>query len=324
MENGNMDMNDANNEKKFPIEIPSVVGPSIYEVYTDARLFITHLYVNGIKRKLDNAEGFGLMATPNYTLNGATGYKNKKVINGYLHAGKNHVKVVFEPSPVLAQAKEQGAEELVIKEMFAHVAVIRGRLTDSSLGVPSAELDELITQAADKIDVLQHWHMDNFTLEQINGDIVVSREFDLDANDKAIQSTINDCELSISSSNNYNAILKLNDVPVKEIEENVSRNKEDFKVLLKNGTNKFSLEVQPPASEGALKKLFSKNKKSDEEMYLRVTLNTDIEEGINAINFPDEHKRVGFGDFFDRVDIPLAYFKIDGVGEFVEEFEFKL
>lgn len=292
-------------------QLPSIVGPGIYELYTDANYFVTHVYVNGIKRKLSNAKGNGSMARNGYGFSGPMGYENKLILNGYLRAGKNTINVVFEPSSILADARKQGVENMIIRDMFAHAVIVRGQLSKGSLGVESYNLDQLIMAPNLKAAVMKNKLLRRFTADKLSDEVSVSYEFDLHDNDKSIRSTIGDCSLSTRASNNFTATLMLNDKPVKWIKDNSSRGVENFSEAIKQGENIFKLNV------ASINKAAKKN-----SLYLY--LECDLAQAINEIGFSPEHKRLDFGDFFKKVYLPLVTIEFVKKGEYVSNFEFDL
>lgn len=292
-------------------QLPSIVGPNIYELYTDAKYFVTRVYVNGIERKLSNAEGNGMMSRHGYSFSGPMGYKNKLLLNGYMKAGKNSVKIVFEPSSILDNARKQSAENIIIRDMYAHAVIVRGQLAEDSSGVESYDLDQLMLAPNSKAEVKKNKLLRRFTEDKLAQEVSVSYEFDLPADDMAIQSSHENCSLSIKASNNFTATLMLNDKPVKGIEDNVSHGIENFSDAIKQGENTFKLNVS------SINKAAEKN-----DLYLYLVC--DMAQAIHEIGFAPEHERLDFGDFFKKVYVPLTTIEFTKKGEFSSSFEFDL
>lgn len=292
-----------------PKQLPSIIGPNIYELYTDAKYFITHVFVNGMKRKLSNAEGGGMMSRKGYSFEGAMGYENKLLLNGYMKAGKNEIKVVFEPSGILQQAREQGAEKMIMGDMYGHVVITQGELNEGSFGVESYDLDQLIVTPERKAKVLTDQLLRRFNDEKLEAEVSVTFSIDVSDTDKALKASYG--SLSINSSCNYTATLLLNDVPVKKIEDNSSSTLEEFFDVVKTGVNRLTLQVE------------SINKKEDENT-LYLYLESDIKSLFNEIGFPDGYSASDFGDFFSTVYVPITTFDFPEEGSYTSDFNFEV
>ncbi len=287
--------------------LPSIVGPELYELYTDAHFFVTRVFVNGKALKLSNAEGNGSTRRGGYSFSGPMGYKNKLVLNGHLKAGKNEIKVVFEPSSIYDAAKKQDAEKLIRQNMFAHALIVRGRLVKGSLGVESYDLDQLVALPERKIKVLKNQLIRRLSIKDLEKQVSVVYQLDLLPTDKVFQADFDSCSLARDGPTNITAMLLLNDSPIRKITDNTGRLLSNVQKLMKPGANIFHLKVS------------SINKKVDRN-YLKLYLECDLGSVIKKMGFPEEYSWVKFGDFFNKVFLPLVEIKFSRKGEYKADF----
>jgi len=250
------------------------------------------------------------MTRGGFSSSGPMGYQNKLILNGHLKAGNNEIKVVFESSSILENAREEGHEKQLIRDMYAHAVITRGRLNDSSFGIESYDLDQLILSPDIKAEVLENKLLRRFTEDKLSHEVSVVYQLELLKTDKVEQVDFSHCSLSLNSSSNFTATLLINDVPIRKIEDNSSNGSglENFSGVIKQGTNVFTLKVA------------SINKK-EESNYLDLYLDCDLRPSMDKIDFLDEHKSLDFGDFFKSAYLPLAEFKFVEKGEYSESFD---
>ncbi len=294
-----------------PKQLPSIVGPNIYELYTDAKYFVTRVYVNDKELKLSNAEGNGSTRGRGYSFSGPMGYKNKLILNGHMKAGNNRIKVVFQASSILDDARKKDLQNMILRDMYAHALIVRGRLTRGSSGVESYDLDQLLLAPDSKVEVLKNTLLRRFNNDRLTEEVSVSYQFDLPETDSAFQTKLKNCSLSSSGFNGFNGLLTLNNKPVSEINGNSRRGIEYFGDIIKSGQNRFTLNVT------LVKKDVKKNR-------LRIYLSCDLKPVIKKINFSQEHQSLDFGDFFKTVYVPLVNIEFIEKGEYSSDFNFEL
>lgn len=297
------------------ITLPSVVGPNLYELYTDAKMFITHVTINGHKIKLSNAEGVGMSMGNGYRLNGPMGYPNKVVINGFLKPGENHINVVFEPSRTINQAKEQGALELVSKEIFTRAVLARGSLSKETLSIDSDELDLLIQNRSSDVDVLLDKKKTNFDEKFTSSDNQIDYRFELPSHERVATATIKDCEIDINTSGNLVGKLFLNDGLISTINKNSRRAEGTLQALLSQGKNRLRFDSQehPLADESHAKK-----------NYLEVLLSCRLDSLVEEVKFPEALSRMRFGDYSNVYKIPLMWVEVDEKKDYSADFDISL
>ncbi|VAW61334.1 hypothetical protein MNBD_GAMMA09-725 [hydrothermal vent metagenome] len=296
---------------KSAIQLPSIVGPNIYELYTDAHYFVTRVYVNDKELKLSNAEGNGSTRGRGFSFSGPMGYQNKLILNGHMRTGLNRIKVVFQASSILDDARKEDIQNIVIRDMYAHALIVRGRLTTSSMGVESYDLDKLLQSEDLKVKVLKNQLLRRFNEKKLSQEVSVSYQFKLPVTEKALQVGMDSCSLSFDGYNDFKATLSLNGQPVKEIKGNSSRGVKYFSDVVKSGLNSFHLKVT------SVKNKTEKNK-------IRLYLSCDLKSFIKKINFAKEHKSLDFGDFFKSVYVPLVNIEFTEKGEYSSDFNMEL
>ncbi len=296
----------ASNHSK---QVPSLVGPEIYELYTDAKFFITHVYINGNNHKLSNAEGNGAIIRNGYRFDGPTGYQNKLILNGFLKSGINEIRVEFEPSPILQQAVDQDVPDQVLRHMFAHVVVVRNQLNGGESGVDSYDLDLMILNKRSNVDILENRLLRRFDENRLKGEVSVVYELEIGTDSKVFNTQLSTCDLSMNSSSNYLGLLYLNDKPVIEFEDNSRRLLESFEDAVKHGKNTFRADITELGSDGGRLNLY---------------LKCDLGDIVKDMKFDDKYRDIRFGDFFDEVYVPLVDLEFDDKGIYNSDFEFEM
>ncbi|HED33117.1 MAG TPA: hypothetical protein ENJ08_02720 [Gammaproteobacteria bacterium] len=286
-----------------PLQLPSIVGPELYELYTDAQFFVTRVFVNGKALKPGNAEGNGSMRRRGYSFSGPMGYNNKLVLNGYMKAGKNEIKVVFEPSSIYEDAKKQDAEKFIRQDMFAHALIVRGRLSKGSLGVESYDLDQLVASPERKVKVLKNQLIRRLSIKDLEKPVSVIYQLDLLPADKIFQADFDSCSLSKDGPTNITAMLSLNGTPIRKITGSSGKLLSSVQKLMEPGANAFLLKVD------------SIDRKVDKN-YLKLSLECDLDSAIKKIGFPGGYSGVRFGDFFNKIYLPLVKFDFSKKGEY--------
>jgi len=171
------------------------------------------------------------------------GYQNKLVLNGQLKAGKNEIKVVFEPSSIYADALKQGGEKIIRQSMFAHVVLVRGRLTTGSLGVESYDLDKLIESTKGEVKILKNSLIRRLSVNDLESQVSVVYQLDLPATDRIFRADIDRCSLSKDGPTNISGTLFLNNSPIRKITGSSGRILSSIQKLMKPGDNVFHLKL---------------------------------------------------------------------------------
>lgn len=299
-----------------PVAIPSVVGQEVYELYTDAHLFITHVYINGSKRKLSNAEGNGSVSNGLYSISGAIGYQNKLVLNGFLQAGKNEIRVVFEPTPDLEDVLSSGerAETQAIRDMYAHAVLTRGQLSNSGSGIESYDLDELIELDDRQAQVLENKLLRRFDKEKISNEVSVSYELEIGSDEQVVKATKDKCSLTVDldgEESYFGGQLFINDVLIRTINGSGSTLEDEFMDHIKTGNNLVKLKVNE-----------LKGDKKQGPFELKLRMDCEMDEAAKGITFPEAYGRLRFGDFFDTVYVDLTSIEYHDTGEYQATFNF--
>lgn len=284
---------------------PYMVGPELYEVHTDANLFVTHVFVNGHKLKLSNAEGNGSVRTEFYGVSGPTGYPNKAFLNAYLRPGDNEVKVVFD-SPLLEEVRGTEAEKAFIQDMYAHVVINTGQLTKGSLGTKSYYLDQLIAAPDRTAEIIKNALLRRFTEDQLSREVSVTQTITVGPKN-AVQVKPEDCDLDLSGFSNFRGMVLLNGAPVYEVDHFGSAQTLDrMKNLLKRGENIFEVKVTE-VREG-------------ETALVKLLLECDVSRAIKESNLAEDHQSIQFGSFFNKVRYPLVKIDIQKPGTYSSSF----
>lgn len=280
--------------KTSPIQLqmPSIVGPNLYELYTDAGLCITHVYVNGVERELRNAEGYGMTSINGHSFSGSVGYYNKIILNAYMHKGNNEIQIVFAPSSIIAEAIDKGVQSLFIENIFARALMVKGALTKSSLGISTEEIDKLLTINQPEVEVLEDKLVKNISEEHINKPIKMTFAINVPENEMEHLGQLQYCEGAINTSGNFTANILLNNTPILYIENNTSTIIEPFNKIVQPFNNTLELQV------------LSINDKT-KEAYFEYYLNYEMADIIKKIGLEPTYNYVSFGDFFNRLRLRL-------------------
>jgi len=298
----------ASEKNSLKIQLPSIAGPNVYELYTDARYFTTHVYINGLKRELSNASGYGTTLSNGRRLNGALGYANKITINIGLKPSANIVKIVFVPSSLLKKSAQEDKAR-ILDEMYAHAVITRGILSTSSFGISSKDFNSLIQKADSSVKILSNKKLNGFTKRKLAKEISITYKLKLAKNEKAETVDLNDCKISDTGSLNFNAELKLNKAVVNTIKNNSSRRPTPLAESIKVGKNNLELVVT------------SINKKVG-NTFLDIAIECSMSSAIEKINFSPEHQKIKFAGFFERVVQPIGSFDFDKEGTYRASFKF--
>ncbi len=293
-----------------PIELqmPSIVGPNLYELYTDARLYITHVFVNGVERELSNAAGNGLTYKNGHTFSGPMGYQNKIILNAHMRRGDNEILVVFEPSPIITEIVDKGVQSLFIEDIFARALVVRGVLNKSSLGISTEDIDKLLVIDHPEADVLGDKRVKNISQERINKPVKIAFIINVPESEMEHLGQLQYCEGNFKASHNFTANLVLNGTPILHIENNTSTQIEPFNEIVQPLNN--TLELQVLSINDTTKKT-----------YFEYYLNYEMADIIKKIGLEPTYNYVSFGDFFNRLHIPLWKLTIDKEGNYKSSFD---
>lgn len=294
-----------------PIELkmPSIVGPNLYELYTDARLYVTHVYVNGVERELRNAAGNGMTYKNEHSFSGPMGYSNKTILNAYMHKGDNEIQVVFEPSSIITEIVNKGVQPLFIEDIFARALVVRGVLNKSSLGISTEDIDKLLVIDHPKADVLGDKLVKNISQERINEPVKIIFTINVPESEIEHRGQLQYCKGDFRASYNFTANLVLNGTPILHIENNKSTIIEPFNKIVQPLNNTLELQV------------LSIND-TTKETYFEYYLNYEMEDIIKKIGLEPTYNYVSFGDFFNRLHLPLWTLTIDKEGNYKLSFDF--
>ena len=284
---------------------PYFVGPDLYQIHTDAHLFGTRVFVNGKQLKLSNADGNGSIRNQNYSVSGATGYPNKNYLNAYLKPGDNEIKVIFD-APLLEQVKGTEGEVAFIRDMYAHVVINTGELTDGSLGTKSYDLDEAIQAADNSTTILKDALLKRFTSEQLTEEVSVIYNITIDAK-YAVQIGSEACDIEADGFSNLKGKLLLNGKIFLDITDYGSGTMlENIKELIVPGENHFEVDITS----------LEENKPSS------AILKMDCDMGSikDKVGLPVEYQSNSFGSFFNHIYIPIASIGFDKPGKYSTKF----
>jgi len=284
---------------------PYMIGPELYEIHTDAHLFATRVLVNGNEVKLGNALGNGSVTTNHYDVSGATGYPNKAYLNAFLQPGENEVKVIFD-SPLLEQVKGTDGEGAFISDMYAHVIINTGQLTEGSLGTKSYFLDQMIESPDRSAHILKDTLLRRFSTDSLTKEVSVVHTFNI-APEHAVQVPIEECSIEVKDFSNYKGVLSLNGEPVYEITDYGSGTTlTDMKALLVPGENTLEVNVS--------------SIKDDETLSAELQLECQLGSAIESAGLPEAYRRLEFGTFFNRVYRSLVKINFDKPGKYSSAF----
>ncbi|VAW61691.1 hypothetical protein MNBD_GAMMA09-3872 [hydrothermal vent metagenome] len=302
--------------EKETFQLPSVVGPYLYEIYTDAKFFITHVYVNGSALKLSNAEGSGMIMGGGFSYSGPTGYRNNVRINGYMRAGKNEIKIVFEPSSIVEKAQKENKLNIVLEDMFAHVVLVRGELLSNDMGLTTAELTEKVKEVGDQVDVLVNENLTEFSLEKLSKEVSVTYQLTLRGDEMAVEVPFTHCNYGWSMvEKEFIGTLKLNSEPYLAINGSGASGLANLSDLLKQGENKFELTVDKFKDEG-VSEAFMHKIKGRKPFPFRFYLRSNLEQAIKSVGFPPELSGLRYGSFFNESELLLGEVEVVGVGDY--------
>lgn len=226
---------------KFELSLPYIVGPNIYELYTNAGFFITKVYINGIERKLSNPGGQAYTIINNESFSGPMGYYNNIPLNSHMREGKNTIKIVFEPSALIKEMIDKGLTRHLKNKIFAHAVITRGELKENSLGVPTKDLDKLIKENKNPVDILEN----NFISISSSDTKTITMDFNINTivGEEEYRCQIQYCDGSITSSNNFTGELLLNGTPILHIDNNRSTTLQSLKDVLKPTDINLTLNI---------------------------------------------------------------------------------
>lgn len=291
------------------IKPPQIVGPHIYELYTDAHFFITHVYVNGIKSKLSNAEGNGSIRKSGLRFSGAKGYPNKTLVNLGLNKGDNIIKVVYEPTPGLKKQKEQEARNIIIRDMYAHAVLTKGILKSGSFGVQSYDLDQLVNNKSHDIKIIGNKLLRRFNKDDLTKEVSITFKLTIPKTANIGYTKLNECDIDFRTSSNLSALVSLNGSLVRKITNNSGRIEGYFDKLVKKGENELTLNV------------ISINKKADTN-YIESYVSCDIKSAIKEVKFANKHQRLSFTDFFTHKRTTISRIEMPSAGVYTSTFKF--
>lgn len=290
----------------FELSLPYIVGPNIYELYTDAGFFITKVYVNGIERKLSNPDGQTYTLINKESFSGPMGYYNKIPLNSHMREGENTIKIVFEPSVLINQMINKGLTRHLENKIFAHSVIVRGELKENSLGVPSKELDDLLKENKNSVDILGN----KFTSMSSSGAKEITMDFNIDTieGEEEYQCQIQYCDGSITSSNNFTGELLLNGIPILHINNNRSTTLQSLNDVIK------------PTDVNLTLKISSIN--NNDKPFFKYDLQCDMNIIAGKVGLKPKYDNIYFGDFFNRLDILLWDLKFKSKGIYETNFEY--
>lgn len=291
------------------LEMPSIVGPNLYELYTDADFYITRVYVNGVERKLSNAEGNGFRSKKGYELSGAMGYNNIAILNTHMRKGDNEIQVVFEPSPVITEMINKGATHVFIEDMHVRAVIMRGELERNGLGATSEKLDELLAKDHPGVEVLADNHVKDMAEEHINKPIIMTFTINVPEDEIRHKAQIHGCRGTINASYNFTANLLLNGTPILEIKDNTWTTLEPLYKTMQPLDNTLELQVLS---------INDTTKKS----YLNYYIECDIKKSLINTGLESAYPYLRFGDFFDLLHLPLWNLTFEQEGTYIFNFEF--
>ncbi len=289
--------------KSFELSLPYIVGPDIYELYTDAGLLITKVYVNGIERKLSNPEGQGFTVVNRASFSGPMGYYNKVILNSHMRKGKNEIKVVFQPSPVINKNMMTYFED----KIFAHAVIVRGVLKKNSLGVSTEKLDKLVSEHKAPVTILANKFLKGMPKD--NKNITMNFIINTADGEREYKGQIDYCDGGISSSYNFTGELLLNNTAILKIHNNASTTLVPLNKILKPIDVELKLKVS--------------SINNNEPAHFKYSIECDMKSIIkNKLNLKPKYNNVSFGDFFDRLDTEIWNLKFSKPGIYQHTFQY--
>jgi hypothetical protein len=290
------------------VALPYLVGPEVYEIHTDARLYITRVSVNGRLLELGNAEGNGVWGDKEIRISGAIGYPNRTVFNGYLVPGKNEISVEFVPSPGISAYKDS-EEQLgrIASAMFSRVAVIRGPLGGMSGRMRSAELGAALAENSKtkRVDVL-YQKKGKPTKREVLRPVVYKFEVVLRPQDVAVRVKVDECEFdSKMKPQSIKGVVSLNGQPFQEVDRNQYTETASFRKALVSGKNTLGLQVES----------------LDAPTSVVYVLECDLEDAKKEAGLMEKYSSIWFGSFMDEMHVPFAQVAVDKPGRYEMPFE---
>jgi len=229
------------------VELPYMVGPEAYEIYTDAQLYTTLVTINGGSVPLHNAEGNGVWGDgEGIIVEGPIGRANRKLINGYLRPGKNTIVVAFVPSTGILKYLGTPELERVASTMYTRVVVTRGRFNEEYEGPETTELDALVAKhSKSKAPGIAYDQRSGVpSVSTMFAPIRFAYELELTPDDKVARAKLDVCELERRESKYaLTATLHLNDTLVEEVSGNESNSTSGFREALVSGPNTLKFVV---------------------------------------------------------------------------------
>jgi hypothetical protein len=295
----------APDEVPSVLPIPYVVGPELFRVYTDARLFRVRIIINGHPGHVANDGGDGAWRDDEIGVDvvGPLGYPNLLNINGFLVPGKNQIVVEFSPNPELA--KYQGSPDVMAKiaaTMFTRVIVTRGVLREDFGGIDEDELPEALAQnAKSKAAKILYNTRKKVAPRDVLSPVRHEFSFQLTQADKIDRVKFEECKLRARRDpDTLTAKAYVNGVLLSTMENDYSSDKDGHNKAFRPGANAITLEVE--ALQAPSRVAFR--------------LDCDLEEAKKRSGLGKKYGRFSVGDLHDQVSFPVAEVKVDGPGSF--------
>lgn len=287
------------------LPIPYVVGPELFQIYTDARLFKVRVLVNGHAGNLTNDGGNGAWRDDEIGVDviGPLGYPTKSNINGFLVPGKNQIVVEFSPNPALA--KYEGSPDVMAKiaaTMFTRVIVTRGVLRKDFGGIDEDELGEALAQnARTKAAKILYNTRKKVAPKRVLSPVRHEFSFQLTQADHIDRVKIEECKLKASrepytvTSRSY-----VNGALFWTMKDDYASDEDGYRKALRPGANAITLEVEALQAPSRI----------------AYTLDCNLEEAKRRSGLGEKYGRFSVGDRFDEVSLPIAELQVDGPGSF--------
>jgi len=294
-----------------PRQLPSLAGPNLYEVYTDASLYSTRVKVNGIVIPLANADGYGVMAQDGFYISGPTGYPNVAHLNGWMKAGVNHIEVEFIPSPPIEKYVDKPVLKKIARLMLSQVVIVRGQLNKARMGLESKELEAALQAnlRTSSIDILFNKKLAGQRPEHVMDTVIYHYEIELPLGESAKQVSLAQCELDTTfSPYSFTGSLFLNGMPLRQVEYNRSRLQGELRESIKNGENEFVLEVDT----------------IKEDSSARLMLECDMRDLVVGYAMDSKYPLVGFGENSHIRRLPLLNLELGKAGIYKGSFDMRL
>ena len=289
------------------LSLPYVVGPELYQIYTNARFYDTVVTVNGHAIEYTNSGGDGSYVHSKFgiSIDGALGYPNEASINGLLTPGANVITVEFVPNPEIA--KYVGSPEqiaAIIPEMFTRVMFVRGELTDFR-HTEERDLEALLAGNArtKRAEVLKN---EKTKVKQAKDALrPVRHEFTLQTRkaDKFEQVKIEECELEVDREpETLTASTYLDGRLLAKMDGDSLSDWEEIVQNAKPGTHPLSLEVESLAGPSVVS----------------YELSCDLDKAKQRAGLTSRGDIIGkFGNYV----LPVAKIEVNGPGSYGASFE---